>query len=230
MPANELLLGRTRVWAGASAGAMTLWLAAAPALAASPETRPTPSVDSGTLRGPFLHDWQISGAVGSHNVTWPLRIWSPFHFAADAALDTPYFRWRYGHMPLRVRVGGFEDHDFHFYAMLTDLETGHSFDAPFGAFGEVAVSLGYLGGRDDRLAFEQSSGGEWRQTHADWHSALTAGTALSLGYDFSRTLAPARVFVRYRWLVEYPYLAGEIPIMAHGFWSVGAAFRLQGVK
>jgi len=206
---------------------MTLWLAAAPALARSPDTPPKPAVDSGTLRGPFLRDWQISGTVGSHHVTWPLAIWSPFHFAADAAVDTPYLRWRYGHAPLRVRVGGFEDHDFHFYALLTDLETGHCFEAPFGAFGEVAISLGYLGGRDDRVAFEQSASGAWRGTPARWHSALTAGTSLSLGYDFSRTLAPARLFVRYRWFAEYPYLAGEIPLMAHAIWSVGVAFRLE---
>jgi hypothetical protein len=174
----------------------------------------------------FLKAWRFSGEAGSHNVTWPFLIWHKVHPALDVAADTPYYRWKYGEFPLRARLGGFFDRDFNVNGFLLDIETGHRFTAPFGLFGELCLFAGYLGTRDDRPAFEQTRDGAWRETPNDVRSSLAGGASITIGYDFDKLLFPMELFFRYRWFVQYPYAPPDYPIMGHGIWSAGVAFKL----
>jgi hypothetical protein len=185
----------------------------------------------GMRRGPAIdepgREWRLSIAVGSHNVTWPLRIVSPPHPAVLTCVETPIARTRLGEVPLRLVAGGFSDRDFNLDAALFMLESGQRVRFRGRLRPEASVMLGYMGSRDTRRGFRQASGGAWRSVRGDVQSSLVFGAGVSVELALPGHSWLSGIRLGYRWLAQTPYIRNEYSLNAHGVWSIGATLPIR---
>lgn len=98
--------------------------------------------------------------------------------------------------------------------------------APFGLYGDLGLSLGGQASRVPGVVYRAKDGERLRASKAPVTVAARVGLAASLGYDFGATTrVPVRLFVRYRQLLQTPFMPGnDLPAMGVAELSGGLAF------
>lgn len=106
-------------------------------------------------------------------------------------------------------VGGFRQLQFTRGGFI-DAKVLLRFVSRIGLYAELGVVVGGQVSSLTGTVYRADSQGRVRAARAPWLPAVRAGLAAGVGYDFGQTTrTPLRLFVRYRQLVQSPFMAGN---------------------
>lgn len=193
-------------------------IAASFVLALSSQPASVSSEDTWLDRQP----WPIVATAGARALGFAPLPASP---RGSLATELLFVRRRVFSLHLAPELGAFSQSAFA-RGVALDVTLLPRVTAPFGLYGDLGLAVGGQASRVPGVVYRTEDGGRLRASRAPVTLAARIGLAASLGYDFGRTTrVPLRLFVRYRQLLQTPFMLGnDLPAMGIAELSGGVAF------
>ena len=167
--------------------------------------------------------------------SWPLVVtagaralgFAPLPASPRGGIGTElvFLRGRYFSLQLGAELGAFAQPAFA-RGLVLDATLLPRVTAPFGLYGDLGLSVGGQGSRVPGVVYRAENGERLQAARAPVSLAARIGLAAAVGYDFGATTrVPVRVFVRYRQLLQTPFMLGnDLPVMGVAELSGGVTF------
>lgn len=179
------------------------------------------------IRAQKINRYETSLTTGNHMVSFPFqRAWgTTYHPAIGLGIARFFNSTRHQGALARFNAGWFYNR-YNTYGLSLDGHIGYRYTAPFGAFAEADLAVGYIHAFLPRTSFGLKDG-RYQEARDLGTPGIKIGSVLSVGMDLSKvSKSNLRIFAQYQWYAQTPYNAAT-PIWPQAIGSIGLAAPLS---
>ena len=177
-----------------------------------------------------INELTLNAAYFTHNITFPFTTLSFQNQGLDINLEMIRNRNRTVSLLYNSSLSWYYHEQFA-NAFLLDFAIGCKIKPKSsGIFFNADIGLGYQLSLNPVYMYELDDNGEYVQDKFVGRSSLVIPVSAKLGYKFQKMKFPVSLFVKYKWIVQTPYIDDVVPIVPHGTLHFGLGIGLNSIS
>lgn len=176
-----------------------------------------------------INELTLNASYFTHNITFPFSSLSFQNQGLEINLEMIRNRNRTVSLLYNSSLSWYY-HDHFANAFLLDFAIGCNIKPKSGLFFNSDIGLGYHLSLTPVYMYELNDYGEYVRDKSVSRSSIIIPVSVKLGYNFDKTKYPVSIFVKYKWLVQTPYIDDVVPIVPHGTLHFGLGIGLKRIS